>query len=88
MQRVDVSELVGGEVGRNRAISDAVLRGEPGPHADVVALNAAAGLVTHGLADDLEAGLAQAREILASGAAADVLQRWVERSQELAGTTA
>ncbi len=49
-----------------------------------MALNAAAGLVTHGLAEDLDEGLARAREILASGAAADVLQRWVERSQELA----
>lgn len=85
VERVDVADLVGGEVERNREISDAVLRGEPGPHADVVALNAAAGLVTHGLADDLGAGLARAREIMASGAAMDVLERWVARSQELAG---
>lgn len=84
IERVTVEQLVGGEVERNRQISDAVLQGEPGPHADVVALNAAAGLVTHGLAEDLDEGLERAREILASGAAADVLQRWVERSQELA----
>lgn len=84
IEQVDVDDLVGGEVERNRQISDAVLRGQPGPHADVVALNAAAGLLTHGLVDDLEAGLARAREVLASGAAADVLQQWVARSQELA----
>lgn len=83
IERVDVGDLVGGDVARNREISDAVLGGEPGPHADVVALNAAAGLLTHGLADDLAGGLARAREILASGAAADTLQQWVERSQEL-----
>ncbi len=86
VERVTVDQLVGGDVTRNREISDAVLRGTPGPHADVVALNAAAGLWTHGLVDDLASGLARAREILASGAAADVLQRWVARSQELAAS--
>lgn len=84
VERVEVRDLVGGDVQRNQEISEAVLQGEPGPHADVVALNAAAGLVTHGLADDLGAGLARAREVLASGAGYDVLQRWVTRSQELA----
>ena len=84
IRRVQVEDLVGGEVARNRRISDRVLQGGSGPHADVVALNAAAGLLTHGLVDDLGAGLARAREILASGAAADVLDRWVARSQELA----
>lgn len=86
IERVSVDALVGGDVARNRAISDAVLRGTPGPHADVVALNAAAGLWTHGLVDDLEAGLARAREVLAAGAGADVLARWVARSQELAAS--
>jgi len=86
IERVEVAELAGGDVTRNRQISDAVLAGEPGPHADVVALNAAAALWTHGLAEDLEAGLALAREVLASGAGAEVLERWVVRSQELAAT--
>ena len=86
VERATVDELVGGDVTRNREISDAVLAGEPGPHADIVALNAAAGLWTHGLVDDLEAGLARAREVLVSGAGADVLQRWVARSQALASS--
>lgn len=86
VERVTVDQLVGGDVARNRAISDAVLRGEPGPHADIVALNAAAGLWTHGLADDLASGLERAREVLASGAGAEVLERWVARSQQLAAS--
>lgn len=86
VERVTVDQLVGGDVARNREISDAVLRGEPGPHADIVALNAAAGLWTHGLADDLASGLERAREVLASGAGAEVLERWVARSQELAAS--
>ena len=84
--RTTVDQLEGGDVARNREISDAVLAGEPGPHADVVALNAAAGLLTHGLVDDLAAGLDRARDVLASGAAADLLQRWVTRSRELAAS--
>lgn len=88
VERVEVSDLVGGDVERNQQISEAVLKGQPGPHADVVALNAAAGLLTHGMADDLAGGLARAREVLASGAGYDVLQRWITRSQELAGETA
>lgn len=85
IERVEVADLAGGDVARNREISDAVLRGEPGPHADVVALNAAAALLTHGQVDDLAAGLARAREVLSSGAGAEVLDRWVARSRQLAG---
>ena len=78
-------DLVGGDVERNRTIADAVLAGEPGPRADVVALNAAAALVVAGAVDDLQGGLATARAVLADGRAADLLARWVVRSRELAG---
>ena len=86
VERVPVSALVGGDVARNRQISDAVLAGTPGPHADVVALNAAAGLWTHGIATDLADGLRRAREVLESGAGAELLARWVETSQRLAAS--
>lgn len=79
-----VADLVGGAVDVNRAIADAVLAGEPGPRADVVALNAAAALVVAGGAEDLGSGLARARAVLASGEAATLRDRWVARSQELA----
>ncbi len=84
IERVPVEQLLGGDVARNREISDAVLAGTPGPHADVVALNAAAALWTHGTAEDLADGLRIAREVLASGAGAELLTRWVEVSQRLA----
>ena len=79
------ADLVGGDVVENRAIADEVLAGRTGPRADVVALNAAAALVAAGAVDDLEAGLVRAREVLASGTAAELLARWVARSRELAG---
>ena len=49
-----------------------------------MALNAAAGLWIHGIADDLADGLATARDVLRDGAALDVLHRWVATSQDAA----
>jgi anthranilate phosphoribosyltransferase len=61
--------LRGGDPAENAAITRAVLEGEEGPRRDVVCLNAAAALWVAGSADDLEMGLARARESLDSGAA-------------------
>ena len=55
--------LVGGDPATNAALARRVLAGEPGPHRDIVALNAAAGLVAAGLADDLADGLDAARAV-------------------------
>jgi anthranilate phosphoribosyltransferase len=74
-------DLVGGDVARNRDLADAVIDGTPGPHADLVALNAAAALVVAGVVADLGTGLERARGLLAAGAARDVLRRWVDASQ-------
>jgi anthranilate phosphoribosyltransferase len=48
-------------------------------------LNAGAAIFVAGAAPDLGAGIAAAREAIASGAAADVLGRLVELSSELTG---
>lgn len=78
-------DLRGGDVATNVAIAEAVLTGTPGAHADIVALNAAAALYAADRVADLAAGLARAREVLASGRAAELRDRWVRRSRELAG---
>lgn len=80
----DLADLRGGAVEDNVRVADAVLDGQPGPPADIVALNAGAALVTAGVAEDLAAGLERARGVLASGAASRLRDRWVERSRELA----
>lgn len=77
-------DLVGGEVEENARIAEAVLAGEPGPAADVVTLNAAAALYVAGASATIRDGLSVARDVLASGAAVKVRDRWVVRSQELA----
>lgn len=83
LSRVTTEDLRGGSVADNVAISDAVLRGEPGPRSDIVALNAAAALMIAGAADDLESGLQLARETLHSGAALARKEQWVATSQRL-----
>ncbi len=62
-----------------------VLAGEPGPHRDIVVLNAGAGLVVGGGAANLAEGLTIAAETIDSGAAAATLDRFVAASREAAG---
>ena len=81
----DPADLDGGDVAENVAIADAILAGEPGPKADVVALNAGAALYAADVVDSIGAGVVRAREVLTSGAGATLRDRWVARSQELAG---
>ena len=72
-----ITDLQGGDAAENATLLIAILEGrERGPKRDIVALNAAAGLVITGLAPDLAAGLTLASEALDSGAARDVLERW------------
>jgi len=51
--------------------------GEPGPAADIIALNAGAAIYVAALSESLEDGVSRAREILASGAAGDKLAEFV-----------
>lgn len=72
-----VDDLKGGEAAENAVMLRQILEGsETGPKRDIVLLNAAAGLVVCGLADDLGEGLSRAREVIDSGAATAVLERW------------
>jgi anthranilate phosphoribosyltransferase len=65
-----LDELRGGDRAQNAAFLTAILDGsERGPKRDLVLLNAAAGFVITSLAADLPAGLALAREQIASGGA-------------------
>lgn len=67
------SALVGGEPETNAALAKRTLAGEPGPHRDIVCLNAAAGLMVAGLVDDLAEGLEAARASIDEGDAATAL---------------
>ncbi|MGH9062508.1 MAG: anthranilate phosphoribosyltransferase [Acidimicrobiales bacterium] len=77
-----LGDLVGGSATANAAAARRVLAGESGPHRDIAALNAAAGLVVAGLAPDLAAGLELAGAAIDGGGAAGVLDGLVRVSQE------
>ncbi|HTZ26540.1 MAG TPA: anthranilate phosphoribosyltransferase [Streptosporangiaceae bacterium] len=85
-------DLRGGDPAHNAAVARAVLGGEHGPVRDTVLLNAAAALAAAaGVAgpDQLQAaladGYARAASAVDSGAAAELLERWVVASRRLAG---
>jgi anthranilate phosphoribosyltransferase len=75
-------DLTGGAPELNARLAREVLDGAAGPKADIVALNAAAGLIVAGIVDDFPAGLELARASLVEGRAAAVLERLVAVSQE------
>jgi len=83
LARATVADLRGGDVEENRRIADAVLSGDDGAPREIVLLGAAAALVAAGHAASWPDGLDAAARSIDSGAAADVLTRWVRRSRAL-----
>lgn len=85
--RCTIADLKGGGPEENAAILRRLLAGgEDAAHSplgETVALNAGAALFVAGGAESVEAGFRRAREVLASGAAAALLERWSATTQEL-----
>lgn len=73
--QADNAALVGGDARENARITLEVLSGKPGPHRDVVLLNAAAAFYVAGLVENLRSGVELARASIDSGAAMDRLQQ-------------
>ena len=87
IELTSVEALAGKDGAYNATLVRALLAGEKGPIRDAVLLNAAAGLTAADpeadapLMDRLAANMRRAAESLDSGAAADVLDRWIEFSR-------
>jgi anthranilate phosphoribosyltransferase len=88
--RADLDDLMGGDAQANAAEVHAVLAGAQGPVRDAVVLNAAGAIVAHaGLSSRAEwlpaweDGLARAGAAIDSGAAEQLLARWVRFGQQL-----
>jgi len=86
-----VDDLRGGDAAFNAAVVHTVLSGAPGPVRDIVLLNAAAALAAAAGVTGVEAlptaladGFSRAAEAVTSGAATDLLSRWIATSQQLA----
>jgi anthranilate phosphoribosyltransferase len=69
---------------RNAGIARRVLGGDAGAERDLTVLNAGAAIYVGGRADSIEDGVRLAEQAIDSGAARDVMERFVARTQELA----
>lgn len=69
--------VLGGDAQINADLARKVFAGEPSPNRDMVVLNAGAGLVVAGVADDFAAGAALAAAAIDNGRAADKLDELV-----------
>ena len=78
LSRVSLKGLQGGEPKDNADIIKSILKGEKGPKRDIVLLNAAAGIVVGGKAQNLKEGLVKAYESVDSGAALNILTQLAE----------
>ena len=88
--RARVEELVGADAEANAAEARSVFGGAPGAVRDAVILNAAGAMVAHaGLSSHAEwlpsweAGLSRAAAAIDSGAAGQLLERWVRFTEQL-----
>jgi anthranilate phosphoribosyltransferase len=89
---VPAAALRGADAAYNAGVTRKFLAGEEGPVRDAVLLNAAAALVAIDPGEDplavrLTAEMRRGAEVVDSGAAMDVLDRWIDLSQQAAGRT-
>ena len=75
--------IAGGSPEKNAAIIRAILNGEQGAARDIVVLNAGAALYLCGTTDTIAAGVAQAAQVIDSGAAQQKLKQLVEVTRAL-----
>lgn len=85
LERVHPDAIPGGGVSESAAIIRSLMGGSDGPARDIVLVNAAAAIHAAGHAESVGDGLAMAAESVDTGAAGAVMERYVERSRELAG---
>jgi len=83
LAHADLDEVSGGTADENAAHIRNVLSGDGGPRRDIVLLNAAAGLIAAGVADDMADGLEKAARAVDSGDATESLERLIETSRAL-----
>ncbi len=83
LPRVSAEQIKGGSPDENAATLRRIFEGEAGPVRDVVLLNSAAVIMVGGKAQDLQEGIALARDAINSGEALRKVDGLVELSQEL-----
>jgi len=77
-----IDAVKGGDAAVNKGLTEALLAGERSPNRDMVVLNAAAGLVVAGIAEDLGAGVQAAAAAIEDGSAAAKLEALVAHTNQ------
>jgi anthranilate phosphoribosyltransferase len=83
LPRYPPDQVPGGDPVENAETTRAIFAAEPGAARDLAVLNAGAAIYTAGAAADLPAGVIAAQQAIDSGAAAETLAAFVNRTQEL-----
>ena len=74
LERSNINDLKGGTPDENAKIIIEILQGAEGPKTDIVLLNAAAGIIVGGKADDFQNALKIAKLSIENGSAIKVLE--------------
>ncbi len=82
IRRASLKDITGGDAARNAAIVRAIMRGEKGPHRDIVLMNAAAGLLVCGKTKEFKESVSAAEEVIDSGRAEHTLNELVRMTNE------
>jgi anthranilate phosphoribosyltransferase len=84
LERAPLEDLTAGTPDHNAAVVRHVLAGGQGAERSLTLANAGAAIYVAGRADSIAEGVRQAAESIDSGAAAEVMERYVARTRELA----
>jgi anthranilate phosphoribosyltransferase len=85
LPRSSPEEIPGGNPAQNADTARRIFAGDAGPPRDLAVLNAGAAIYAGGGADTLAQGVHKAQESIDSGAVADMVERYLAATQELAG---
>ena len=80
LMRCSKEDLVGGSPEENAQITREILGGAKGPKRDAVLMNAGAALYIGGKADSMQEGINLAAELIDSGKALEVLEKFIQVS--------
>jgi anthranilate phosphoribosyltransferase len=84
LSRARPETIPGGDPGENATTARRIFAGEDGPPRDLAVLNAGAAIYAGGGAETLEQGVRAAERAIDTGAATELLDRFVARTKELA----
>jgi anthranilate phosphoribosyltransferase len=83
LKKADIKDLLGGSPQENAQILQDIIKGvDKGPRRDIALLNAAAGIVVGGKANNISEGLIMAKEVLDSGKAYKKLNEYIEYNRK------